>query len=88
MTESILDSYNKHSPDVAEFGEVWIEAGELFGQFPDSDDEDKAVEDDDDADGREEAPYEVTVKRKPTAGTKTHKLINQTAGNHSDNTVI
>lgn len=52
------------TPEVAEFGEVRVETGELFGQFPHSDDEKKAVEDDDDADGRKEAPHKF--KREPT----------------------
>lgn len=42
------------TPDLVEFGEVWVEAGELLGQFPHCDDEDCNVEDDDDADGYKE----------------------------------
>lgn len=55
---------HRETPDVAEIGEVRVEAGELLGQFPHGDDENKAVEDDDDADGREETPHKF--KREPT----------------------
>lgn len=57
-------------------GEIWVEAGEFFGQFPDRYDEEKAIEDDDYADGREETPNEIILEREPTAGTHSeHEII-------------
>lgn len=42
-----------------EFGEVWVEAGELLGEFPDGDDEEEDVEEDNEAHGAEETPDEA-----------------------------
>lgn len=50
-----------------QLGEVWVEAGELLGQFPDSDDEEKDIQDDDDAHRAEEAPDEAVFQRQPAA---------------------
>lgn len=61
-------SHRRHreASDGAEFGEVWVEAGEFLSQFPHGDDKNQAVEADDEADGREEAPDEVIFEREPT----------------------
>lgn len=51
-----------------EAGEVWVEAGELLGKLPDSDDEEEGIEDDDDTHGAKEAPDETIFEGQPAAG--------------------
>lgn len=46
-----------------QFGEVRVEAGELLGKLPDSDDEEKNIEEDDGTHRSEEAPDEAVFQR-------------------------
>lgn len=50
-----------------QLGEVWVEAGELLCEFPDSDGEEKDIQDNDDAHGAKEAPDEAIFQGQPAA---------------------
>lgn len=51
-----------------EIGEVWVETGELLGEFPDGDDKEEGVEDDNEAHGPKETPDETIFNGQPAAG--------------------
>lgn len=59
------NSCHCESFDFIQFGEVWVEAGELLGELPDGDDEKEDVEDDDDAHGAKETPDEAVFQGQP-----------------------
>lgn len=59
------DGCHCESFDFMQFGEVWVEAGELLGQLPDGDDEKEDIEDDDEAHGTVETPDEAVFQRQP-----------------------
>lgn len=49
-------------------GEVWIQAGELLGELPDSDDKEEGIEDDNETHRAKEAPDETIFQGQPAAG--------------------
>lgn len=59
------DSCHGESFNFVQFGEVWVEAGELLGKPPDGDDEEEDVDDDDEAHRAEETPDEAVFQGQP-----------------------
>lgn len=59
------DGCHCESFDFVQFGEVWVEGGELLGEPPDGDDEKEDVEDDDEAHWAEETPDEAVFQGQP-----------------------
>lgn len=50
-----------------QLGEVWVEGGELLGELPHSDDEEKDVQGDDEAHRAKEAPDQAVLQGQPAA---------------------
>lgn len=50
-----------------QLGEVWVEGGELLGELPHSDDEEKDIQGDDEAHGAKEAPDQAVLQGQPAA---------------------